>query len=135
MVVRDWRSFADKRILHFVYFYALWVTIQFVFRAPGYAAKFGALYAAQKYLMAFIEPFGTLWFIYMLPVFALVVKLAWHLKVPHWAMLIGAGLLQMAHIETGYLVIDAFAERFVYFYAGYALAPMIFRYAEWVGKK
>src|SRR5262245_14980700 len=31
----DWRSFLDRKILHFVYFYVLWLTIQFVFRTPG----------------------------------------------------------------------------------------------------
>ena len=35
VIGRDWRTFFDRRILHFVYFYVLWVTIQFVVRALG----------------------------------------------------------------------------------------------------
>jgi uncharacterized membrane protein YcfT len=134
VVVRDWRSFTDKRILHFVYFYVLWLTIQFALKAPGIVADVGIVGAMEKYLYAFVQPFGTLWFIYMLPIFALITKLAWHMKLPHWFVLAAAALLQIAPVHSGYLIIDAFAERFVYFYAGYALAPMIFQYASWVGR-
>src|SRR6218665_2161388 len=71
----DWRSFFDRKILHFAYFYVLWLTIQFVFRTPGYIAEGGVAAAVHHYLLAFIDPFGTLWFIYMLPVFFLVTRL------------------------------------------------------------
>jgi uncharacterized membrane protein YcfT len=40
----------------------------------------------------------------------------------------------MAAIHTGSYVIDQFAAYFVYFYAGYALAPQIFKIAEWAGR-
>jgi uncharacterized membrane protein YcfT len=36
----------------------------------------------------------------------------------------------MAHIHTGWIVIDEFAARFVYFYSGYVFAAHIFRFAE-----
>ncbi len=38
---KDWRSFLDSKILHFAYFYVLWLTIQFVFRGPVYVAQDG----------------------------------------------------------------------------------------------
>ena len=37
--------------------------------------------------------------------------------------------LEIAHIETGWTVIDEFAQRFVYFYTGYILAARIFQIA------
>ncbi len=36
-----WRLYLDRKVLHFFYFYALWLTIQFAFKAPGIAAEVG----------------------------------------------------------------------------------------------
>ncbi len=38
VIDRDWRTYLDKKVVHFGYFYVLWLTIQFVFKAPGIAA-------------------------------------------------------------------------------------------------
>jgi len=119
----DWRDFLDRKILHFVYFYVLWLTIQFAFRAPGYAAEHGALGALQIYLTAFVDPFGTLWFIYLLPVFYLVTRLT--LRIPPVLVLAIAAALEIAPIETQWTLIDEFAARFVYFYAGYLFGGWI----------
>src|SRR5437773_6034113 len=75
VIERDWRTYLDRKVVHFAYFYVLWVTIQFTFKAPGFAAEHGALGVARLYAEAFIEPFGTLWFIYLLPIFFVVTKL------------------------------------------------------------
>ena len=75
VIDRDWRTYLDRKVLHFAYFYLLWVTIQFAFKAPGLAAEHGALGVVGLYAEAFIEPFGTLWFIYLLPIFFVVTKL------------------------------------------------------------
>ena len=34
VIDRDWRTYLDRKVVHFVYFYVLWVTIQFAFKAP-----------------------------------------------------------------------------------------------------
>ena len=34
VIDRNWRAYLDKKVVHFAYFYALWVTIQFAFKAP-----------------------------------------------------------------------------------------------------
>ena len=113
----DWRRFLDRKVLHFVYFYVLWLTIQFVFRTPGYIAEGGVVGALHAYLLAFIDPYGTLWFIYLLPVFYLVTRLT--RKVPPALMLLIGAALEIAHIDTHWTLIDEFAARFVFFYAGY----------------
>ncbi len=64
VIDRDWRTYLDRKVVHFAYFYLLWVTIQFGFKAPGFAAETGWAEVGFKYLESFIEPFGTLWFIY-----------------------------------------------------------------------
>ena len=85
------------------------------------------------YLEAFIEPFGTLWFIYLLPIFFVVVKLTRGL--PWLAIWLVGAALEIAHIETGWTVIDEFAHRFVYFYSGYIFASRIFALAARVQDK
>jgi len=69
VIGRDWRTYLDRKVVHFAYFYVLWVTIQFGFKAPAFAAETSWSHAGYLYLEAFIEPFGTLWFIYLLPIF------------------------------------------------------------------
>ena len=127
VIDRDWRTYLDRKVVHFAYFYVLWVTIQFAFKAPAFAAEHGALGVARLYAEAFIEPFGTLWFIYLLPIFFVVTKATRAVPVlVVWTIL---AALEIAHIETGWTVIDEFASRFVYFYTGYILATRIFQIA------
>lgn len=121
---RSWRGFVDSKILHFAYFYVLWLTIQFAFRAPGAIAAQGLGPQVHDYLLAFIDPFGPLWFIYMLPVFYLVTRLTRGLPAPAvWAV---AALLEAAHVQTGWTLIDEFCARFVYFYSGFLFARFVF---------
>jgi uncharacterized membrane protein YcfT len=40
---QDWRTFLDRKILYFAYFYVLWLTIQFMFRGPVYVAHDGVI--------------------------------------------------------------------------------------------
>ena len=129
VIDRDWRTYLDRKVMHFVYYYVLWVTIQVGVKAPGVAAEAadGWIEVVRFYLMAFVEPFGTLWFIYLLPVFFVVTKLT--RKVPPLAIFLIAAALEIAPIHTGWTLIDEFASRYVYFFAGYWLAPYIFRFA------
>jgi peptidoglycan/LPS O-acetylase OafA/YrhL len=81
------------------------------------------------YIETLWEPFGTLWFIYLLPIFFVVAKLAHSFRVPAIAVWLVGAALEIAHIHTGFTVIDEFASRFVYFYTGYLFAPRIFALA------
>ncbi|HEY0440610.1 MAG TPA: acyltransferase family protein [Xanthobacteraceae bacterium] len=128
VIDRDWTTYLDRKVVHFAYFYVLWVTIQFAFKAPGLMVQHGLLGVVGLYLQAYVEPFGTLWFIYLLPLFFVLTKLA--RGVPPLAIWLAAAALEIAHIHTGWTVVDEFASRFVYFYTGYILAPQIFRLAE-----
>jgi uncharacterized membrane protein YcfT len=77
--------------------------------------------------LSFVESFGTLWFIYLLPIFFVVTKAT--RDVPPVMVWFVAALLQIAQIHTGSTVIDEFFSRFVYFYSGYILAPYVFQLA------
>src|SRR5437660_5640850 len=128
VIGRDWRLYLDRKVVHFVYFYVLWVTIQFGFKAPSFAAESGWAHVGLLYLESFIEPFGTLWFIYLLPVFFVVTKLT--RTVPSLAIWVVAASLEMAHIATGLTAIDEFCARFVYFYSGYLFADLVFAWSD-----
>jgi uncharacterized membrane protein YcfT len=132
VIDRDWRTYLDRKVVHFAYFYLLWMTIQFAVKAPLLMAEHGAAGAAWLYVESFWEPFGTLWFIYLLPIFFVVTKLAHGLRIPPLVVLLAAAALEIAPIATGYTVIDEFAGRFVFFYAGYLFAPHIFMLAKHV---
>jgi len=128
VIHRDWRTYLDRKVVHFAYFYLLWVTIQLAFKAPGMAAEQGWTHVGMMYLQSFIEPFGTLWFIYLLPIFFVVTKAT--LRVPAPLIWLVAAALEMAHITTGWTVIDEFASRFVYFYSGYLFADYVFALSD-----
>jgi uncharacterized membrane protein YcfT len=128
VIDRDWRTYLDRKVVHFAYFYVLWVTIQFGFKAPSFAAETNWGHVGLLYLESFIEPFGTLWFIYLLPIFFVVTKLT--RRVPPLAIWAVAAALEMAHIATGWTVIDEFCARFVYFYSGYLFANYVFALSD-----
>ncbi|HKS19763.1 MAG TPA: acyltransferase family protein [Bradyrhizobium sp.] len=128
VIDRDWRTYLDRKVVHFAYFYVLWVTIQFGFKAPSFAAEAGWRHVGFLYLESFIEPFGTLWFIYLLPVFFVVTKLT--RNVPPLAIWSAAAALEMMHIATGWTVVDEFCSRFVYFYSGYWFAVIVFALSD-----
>ncbi len=128
VIDRDWRTYADRKVVHFAYFYVLWVTIQFGFKAPAFAAESSWGHAGLLYLESFIDPFGTLWFIYLLPIFFVVIKLT--RRLPPLAILGLAALLEMAHVETGWTAIDEFCARFVYVFCGYLFADRVFALSD-----
>ena len=129
VINRDWRTYLDRKVVHFLYFYLLWTGIQFALKAPGLAQGSGVTGVVWLYLETFWEPFGTLWFIYLLPIFFVITKLAHQWRIPVLAIWLAAAALEIAPIHTGYTVIDEFAGRFVYFYSGYILAQHIFAFA------
>lgn len=124
VIDRDWRTYLDRKVVHFAYFYTLWVTIQFAFKAPAFAAQSSWPHAGFLYLESFIDPFGTLWFIYLLAIFFVVIKLTRNVSpLLIWS---AAALLETLHVATGWTAIDEFCARFVYIYSGYLFADRVF---------
>jgi len=128
VIDRDWRTYLDRKVVHFAYFYVLWVTIQFGFKAPAFAAESSWSHVCLLYLQSFVEPFGTLWFIYLLPVFFVVTKLL--RRAPPMAVWAAAAALEILHVATGWTVIDEFCARFLYFYSGYLFAAQVFALSD-----
>lgn len=145
---RPWRLYLDRKVVHFLYFYFLWVVIQFAFKGV-FDVLDGESVGRVLRSMAFatIQPFGTLWFIYLLPVFFVVTKLMRNYPL----LLLGAAaVLEIiptdtefmirplaeafgaATVDEGWVLIDEFCARYVYFVAGYLFATRIFALASWV---
>lgn len=129
VIGRPWLRYADRRVVHYFYFYALWALIMIGLKVALFTgAPFDAL---REALLAIVHPYGVLWFIYMLGVFGLAAKLLWQAGAPHWLVLPLAAALQMTGSGTDIHVAEQFARHFVFFYLGYAAAPLIFRFVEW----
>lgn len=130
---KPWRDYADTKIVHFAYFYLLWMTIQFITKVPANMSDMSAVQLLESYAMGFIQPASTLWFIYVLAVFFLATRLLD--GVPPILIFTGAAVLEILPIDTGWIAIDEFASRYVYFYTGYWLAAQIFAFASGVDRR
>ena len=65
-----WGRYLDRKVLHFAYFYVLWLTIQTAVKVPFWMSHGDSpADIATTYFTSYVQPFGTLWFIYLLPVF------------------------------------------------------------------
>src|ERR1700680_2812409 len=53
VIDRDWRTYLDRKVVHFVYFYLLWTAIQFAVKAPLFAHEYGPLGAIWFYVQSF----------------------------------------------------------------------------------
>lgn len=126
-------QFIDRKVIHFAYFYLLWLAITLVLTDHDVLRADPAAWG-WLYLSNIIQPVGVLWFAHMLAVFYVATRLLHH--APQWAVLAGAAALQIAHqggwIDTPSYIANRFMEYFVYFFAGYALYRLVFDFAEGV---
>jgi uncharacterized membrane protein YcfT len=133
VIDRDWRTYLDSKLVHFLYFYLLWALIQWSFKSLGPSIASGDPGAALPSLAAILwAPQGALWFIYLLPVFFIVTKL---LRSFPPALVMGiAALLQMLSVDSGWFIADEFCHRFVFFLVGYHCAVHVFAIAGWIAR-
>lgn len=139
-ITKPWRTFIDRKVLHFAYFLALWLAIILVVKSDD--LQLDSIRAfLTAYLWAFIEPFSTLWFIHVLPLMFIALRLIWRLSWP--VGLAAAGALHLlaslyllpdpyalASVWTGWSAIDNFSLFFIYFYIGAKAAPTILKIAN-----
>ena len=125
-----WRSYLDRKVLHFLYFFIVWTLIQIVVKKGWLLVGMKETFLAELG-HAVIEPYGTLWFIYLLPVFFVMVKLLRNVPGPLLLALSAACeiVVHSTGWTSGYVMIDEFLARFVYFCAGYVFARHFFALA------
>lgn len=127
-IAQDWRTYLDRKVAHFAYFYVLWLAILIAFESPWIVAKAGWPGVAWLFTRSLWHPYSMLWFIYLLPVFFLATRLL-RASSPMLVWLLAAAL-QSAQLDTGVKVFDKFAAYYVFFYTGYAAAPRVLAFAE-----
>jgi uncharacterized membrane protein YcfT len=129
VIDRPWRGYLDKKVVHYLYFFVLWTVIYFLSKAAVGRAGTGFADHALELAGMLFEPFAMLWFIAILPVFFIVTRLT--RKVPWWIMLPLAAALQIGGYHTdAWHMVGHFTARFVYFYIGYAFAPLFLDLAQ-----
>lgn len=131
VIDRPWRSYLDKKIIHYLYFFILWSTLFFM--ARFLALRMGLFHGredAGPLWYKLIEPYAMLWFIQLLPIFFLVTRFL--KRIPAWILLPAAALLQMFPLAwSKWTLVLHFSERYVYFLIGYYFAAHLFRLARW----
>lgn len=132
---RPWRRYLDGKVVHFLYFYVMWMTLHFVISDLPNLHERGSDASAigLEYLRRFIDPEGPLWFIHLLPIFFLITRLT--RSVPWWVMWLAAAGLHSMKVDTGWHVPDELSSRYVYFYSGYIFASHVFRIASWAEQR
>lgn len=132
----SWRDYLDRKIIHFAYFYMLWLAIQLTLTETGLLLSdpvaFLSIYGAALFV-----PINTLWFVHMLLIFYGVTRLLRHRS--QWLVFIVAAGLQILYqqgiADTQWHIVNRFFEYYVFFFAGYAAAPWIFRLAHEAARK
>lgn len=124
---QPWGLYLDRKVTHFAYFYLLWLAISCVVK---YGAQ-GPGAVASNIGIGLVQPFGALWFIYVLPFFFVATKLGRSRP----AVLLAAALaLHLAAPQTGWDAFDEFASRYVFFLAGYLGLAQAVGIAEWAAR-
>ena len=126
VIDRDWRTYLDRKVVHFAYFYVLWVTIQFAFKAPVFAAERRLAGAGSAYLQAFVRAVRHA--VVHLPAADLLRRRpsSRATRSPLVAIWLAAAALEIAPIDTGSTVIDEFAGALRLLLHRLHLAPRIF---------
>jgi len=138
------RDFIDRKLIHFAYFYVLWVSIVVLIKGlPLISSAPGSL--AVDYLWSLVQPYSTMWFIYILPLLFLTVRIL-H-RVSKIVVLTGAlalhiaaarypdgGIYSMSSDMTGSIAIDSYALFVFYFLSGHYARKQIFQFADAVSR-
>lgn len=130
LIGRGWRELLERRVLGFIYFYVLWLAIHCLLKFSTWGAgDLTTLFSSFGH--GLIQPFGLLWFIYLLAVFFLVTRVFRSWPFALWLV---AALLALFPVGTGSTLIDQFAGRYVYFVTGVVCAPGLLALAAWLDR-
>ncbi len=125
------KRFFDRKILHFAYFYMVWLLIQKATLDASLLVNAPTAFLIDV-LKALVEPTDSLLLVYMLVVFHAVTRLVRFF--PARKVFIAAALAQIAFatgwIDTGWNVANMFGAWYVFFFAGFVAAPQVFELAE-----
>ncbi|MEM9349681.1 MAG: acyltransferase family protein [Pseudomonadota bacterium] len=118
--------YLDRKVVHFAYFYWLWILITCATIAPGLGYGFGPF--LNSLATSLIYPQGWLWFIYCLPICFLIARVAEPLpRALTWLIAAGAHVF---NVPGEPLIAVYLSHYFVFFYTGFVAAPALFELAR-----
>lgn len=129
---RSWVRFADVKLVHFAYFYVLWSILQIGVRL-ALAGHGQHDVSWHQFALIPVSPFGTIWFIYILPLFFLVARFS--RALPPLLVFGAAALMALFHTQSGWIVADSFTKYLVFFLGGLYAGPWIKALAAWAKDK
>lgn len=140
-----WRRFFDRKVVHFIYFYALWLLVALVVKASALGIE-GPRDFATTYLWRLVQPFSTTWFIQLLPLLYLATRLVRGVSSPilfafalaiHYvaAAFPTGGAYAMESQATGWTTLDGFLLFWIYFLIGVRYRTIAFRLADWASSR
>lgn len=129
---RSWLKFADAKLVHFAYFYVLWSVLQIGVRL-ALAGHGQHDISWHQFALIPVSPFGTIWFIYILPLFFLVARFS--RAVPPILVFGAAALMSLFQTQGSGIVIDSFTKYLVFFLGGLYAGPWIKALAAWAHDK
>lgn len=125
------RDYLDRKVIHFLYFYLLWLLITLLV-TDNDTLRAAPLEFAKLYGWNILQPVGSLWFIHMLAVFHVITRVLRH--VPKWAVFGLAAGLQIIHnqpwVDTPSFAVNRLMDFYVFFFAGYAMSGLVFEVAD-----
>lgn len=125
------RDYIDKKVVHFAYFYFLWLGLTLLVTDHDTLLADPAAFAGL-FVWNIIQPTGVLWFVHMLAVFYVLTRLIRH--APKWMVIAAAAALQIAHqggwIDTPSFIANRLMHYYVFFFTGYALSGLVFNVAD-----
>lgn len=136
------RQFVDRKIIHYAYFYVLWLFLILVVKAAELKLLSPAHFL-DAYARGLVEPFSTLWFIHLLPFFfifarmtralpaGVVVFLATCLHLLAASTLSGNAYALESKMTDSTLV-NSFCLYLIYFLIGHYSRSLIFKFAAGV---
>jgi uncharacterized membrane protein YcfT len=135
------RRFLDNKVIHFTYFYALWLFVALAVKAHELGLATPPDFV-RAYLFGLVQPFSSTWFIQVLPVLYLATRAvrrvpsSWLFPivlVMHYvaaAVPVG-GVYAMESQVTGWTPADGFLLFWVYFLIGVRYRQIAFALASW----
>jgi len=137
-----WRDFIDRKLIRFIYFYFLWAYLILLIKNFAPSNPDGTA-LAQQAVNVLIEPSGSLWYIYLLPILFLTARIFGKEWTPAGLLLaIPLHLLASGHLAedrfalmstwTGRMALDSYALFLVFFMGGRFFRAQFELLANWV---
>jgi uncharacterized membrane protein YcfT len=129
VIDKPWKTYLDRKVIHYLYFVLLWSFFTLLLRDWAFDRP-DFLSAIGQYAYFVGQPFTSLWFITMLPIYFVLTRLI-H-RLPWYLVLFSATALFVFRLDTGIRLLDNFGKFYIFFLLGYFFSRQVFKTADWL---